>query len=101
MAISHVRFPAPAQIRTAIRPARSAGRKTAKRARDRRRRLDPPHRPDRAVRSSRSLFMFVSSLKPDPQIFGDLSSIAAFLPVGNISLDNYAASSTGCRPPGS
>lgn len=37
------------------------------------------------------LFMFVSSLKPDLQIFGDLSSIAAFLPVGNISLDNYAA----------
>lgn len=37
------------------------------------------------------LFMFVSSLKPDQQIFGDLSSIAAFLPVGNISLHNYAA----------
>ncbi|GEP28772.1 sn-glycerol-3-phosphate transport system permease protein UgpE [Cryobacterium levicorallinum] len=37
------------------------------------------------------LFMFVSSLKPDQQIFGDLSSIAAFLPVGNISMDNYAA----------
>ncbi|TFB84735.1 carbohydrate ABC transporter permease [Cryobacterium levicorallinum] len=35
--------------------------------------------------------MFVSSLKPDQQIFGDLSSIAAFLPVGNISMDNYAA----------
>lgn len=37
------------------------------------------------------LFMFVSSLKPDQQIFGDLSSIAAFLPVGNLSLDNYGA----------
>ena len=37
------------------------------------------------------LFMFVSSLKPDQQIFGDLSGIAAFLPVGNISMDNYAA----------
>ncbi|WP_427846463.1 carbohydrate ABC transporter permease [Cryobacterium arcticum] len=35
--------------------------------------------------------MFVSSLKPDQQIFGDLSSIAAFLPIGNISMDNYAA----------
>lgn len=37
------------------------------------------------------LFMFVSSLKPDLQIFGDLSSFAAFLPVGDVSLDNYAA----------
>src|SRR5687768_11692599 len=37
------------------------------------------------------LFMFVSSLKPDQQIFGDLASAAAFLPIGNISLDNYAA----------
>ncbi|MCA4135764.1 carbohydrate ABC transporter permease, partial [Arthrobacter sp. M4] len=36
------------------------------------------------------LFMFVSSLKPDQQIFGDMSSIAAFLPVGHLSLDNYA-----------
>ncbi|WP_457316800.1 carbohydrate ABC transporter permease [Sinomonas sp. RB5] len=35
--------------------------------------------------------MFVSSLKPDQQIFGDLSSIAAFLPVGHLSLDNYSA----------
>ena len=33
--------------------------------------------------------MFVSSLKPDDQIFGDLDSIKAFLPVGDISLDNY------------
>lgn len=35
------------------------------------------------------LFMFVSSLKPDDQIFADLSSPRAFLPVGDISLDNY------------
>jgi len=33
--------------------------------------------------------MFMSSLKPDDQIFADLSSIKAFLPVGNISLSNY------------
>ena len=37
------------------------------------------------------LFMLVSSLKPDTQIFGDLSSINAFLPVGDVSLDNYTA----------
>jgi multiple sugar transport system permease protein len=35
------------------------------------------------------VFMFVSSLKPDDQIFADLSSPRAFLPVGDISLDNY------------
>ena len=35
------------------------------------------------------VFMFVSSFKPDEQIFADLSSLKAFLPVGNISLDNY------------
>ena len=35
------------------------------------------------------IFMFVSSLKPDTQIFADLNSFKAFLPVGNISLDNY------------
>ena len=35
------------------------------------------------------LFMFMSSLKPDDQIFADLSSIKAFLPVGDISLSNY------------
>jgi len=35
------------------------------------------------------VFMFVSSLKPDQQIFADLSSPRAFLPVGHISLDNY------------
>ena len=37
------------------------------------------------------LFMFVSSLKPDAQIFGDLSSMAAFLPVGDLSTENYQA----------
>jgi len=35
------------------------------------------------------VFMFVSSFKPDDQIFADLSSLKAFLPVGDISLDNY------------
>jgi multiple sugar transport system permease protein len=35
------------------------------------------------------VFMFMSSLKPDDQIFADLSSIKAFLPVGDISLANY------------
>src|SRR5690349_8549390 len=37
------------------------------------------------------LFMIVSSFKPDLQIFSDLGSPKAFLPVGNISLDNYTA----------
>ena len=37
------------------------------------------------------LFMLVSSLKPDTQIFGDLDSINAFLPVGDVSLNNYTA----------
>ncbi len=37
------------------------------------------------------LFMLVSSLKPDTQIFGDLTSINAFLPVGDVSLTNYEA----------
>jgi multiple sugar transport system permease protein len=35
------------------------------------------------------VFMFVSSLKPDSQILQDLDSPMAFLPVGDISLDNY------------
>ena len=35
------------------------------------------------------VFMIVSSFKPDTQIFGDLGSIAAFLPVGTLSIDNY------------
>ncbi|PSL55772.1 carbohydrate ABC transporter membrane protein 2 (CUT1 family) [Saccharothrix carnea] len=37
------------------------------------------------------VFMLVSSLKPDEQIFGDLGSPRAFLPVGSLSLENYAA----------
>jgi multiple sugar transport system permease protein len=36
------------------------------------------------------VFMLVSSLKPNDQIFADLSSIKAFLPTGHISLDNYS-----------
>ncbi|WP_405730641.1 carbohydrate ABC transporter permease [Streptomyces sp. NBC_01537] len=36
------------------------------------------------------IFMLVSSFKPDQQIFGDLGSIKAFLPVGHLSLANYA-----------
>lgn len=35
------------------------------------------------------VFMFVSSLKPDAQILTDVPSLRAFLPVGDISLDNY------------
>lgn len=35
------------------------------------------------------VFMFVSSLKPDAQILQDVDSPMAFLPVGDISLDNY------------
>lgn len=35
------------------------------------------------------VFMLVSSLKPDAQLLADTSSLAAFLPVGNISLNNY------------
>lgn len=36
------------------------------------------------------VFMFVSSLKPDRQIFADVDSWRAFVPVGDISLDNYS-----------
>ncbi len=35
------------------------------------------------------VFMIVSSLKPDQQLLADTSSLRAFLPVGDISLDNY------------
>lgn len=35
------------------------------------------------------VFMFVSSLKPDLQLLRDSSSFRAFLPVGDISLQNY------------
>lgn len=38
------------------------------------------------------VFMLVSSLKPSLQLLSDTSSIRAFLPVGDISLDNYTAS---------
>jgi multiple sugar transport system permease protein len=35
------------------------------------------------------VFMVVSSLKPDAQLLRDTSSFNAFLPVGDVSLDNY------------
>jgi multiple sugar transport system permease protein len=35
------------------------------------------------------LFMLVSSFKPDAQIFRDIPGWRAFVPVGDISLDNY------------
>jgi len=35
------------------------------------------------------IFMLVSSLKPDFQILQDTSSLRAFLPVGDLSIDNY------------
>ncbi|MGW0842805.1 carbohydrate ABC transporter permease [Streptomyces sp. NPDC002787] len=35
------------------------------------------------------VFMVVSSFKPDDQIFADLGSWRAFVPVGALSLDNY------------
>ncbi len=37
------------------------------------------------------VFMIISSLKPDQQLLQDTSSLRAFLPVGDISLDNYFA----------
>lgn len=37
------------------------------------------------------IFMMVSSLKPDLQLLQDTRSLRAFLPVGDISLDNYVA----------
>ena len=37
------------------------------------------------------IFMVMSSFKPDLQLLRDTSSIRAFLPVGDISLDNYVA----------
>lgn len=36
------------------------------------------------------VFLIVSSFKPDSDIFNDLGTINAFLPVGNLSLDNYS-----------
>jgi multiple sugar transport system permease protein len=35
------------------------------------------------------VFMLMSSFKPQQQIFADLSSVKAFLPVGHLTLDNY------------
>lgn len=35
------------------------------------------------------LFMVMSSLKPDPQLLADTSNLRAFLPVGDVSFDNY------------
>jgi multiple sugar transport system permease protein len=35
------------------------------------------------------VFMLVSSFKPDAQIFTDMTSLRAYLPLGDISLDNY------------
>jgi multiple sugar transport system permease protein len=35
------------------------------------------------------LFMIISSFKPDLQIFADLTTIRAFLPTGDLTLDNY------------
>ncbi len=37
------------------------------------------------------VFLIVSSFKNDDAIFGDLTSARAFLPVGNLSWDNYTA----------
>lgn len=37
------------------------------------------------------VFMVISSLKPDQQLLADTGSLRAFLPVGDISLDNYWA----------
>ncbi|NCO86531.1 MAG: carbohydrate ABC transporter permease [Rhodobacterales bacterium] len=37
------------------------------------------------------VFMVMSSLKPDQQLLADTSSLRAFLPVGDISLNNYVA----------
>ncbi|WP_296643179.1 carbohydrate ABC transporter permease [Roseinatronobacter sp.] len=36
------------------------------------------------------VFMVMSSLKPDQQLLADTSSLRAFLPVGDVSLNNYA-----------
>jgi multiple sugar transport system permease protein len=37
------------------------------------------------------VFMVISSLKPDAQLLADTASLRAFLPVGDISFDNYTA----------
>ena len=35
------------------------------------------------------VFMIISSFKPDIQIFGDLGTLRAFLPVGDLTMENY------------
>src|ERR687897_257606 len=35
------------------------------------------------------VFMFMSSFKPDAQIFADIPGWRAFFPVGDLSLNNY------------
>ena len=37
------------------------------------------------------VYLVVSSLKNDTQIVADMSTFKAFLPVGELSLDNYVA----------
>lgn len=37
------------------------------------------------------VFMLMSSFKPDAQLLSDTTSLRAFLPVGDISLDNYVS----------
>lgn len=37
------------------------------------------------------VFMVMSSLKPDQQLLSDTASLRAFLPVGDVSFDNYTA----------
>lgn len=37
------------------------------------------------------IFMIMSSLKPDQQLLSDAASLRAFVPVGDISLNNYTA----------
>ncbi len=37
------------------------------------------------------VFMLMSSLKPDQQLLADTASLRAFMPVGDISFDNYTA----------
>lgn len=37
------------------------------------------------------LFMIISGFKPDDQIFADLTSVRAFLPIGHLTMDNYSA----------
>jgi len=45
------------------------------------------------------VFMIMSSFKPKEQIFEDMRSLNAFLPVGHISLDNYSRVFTNSKFP--